>query len=499
MPALRLDPADREFFTLVSRAAFVNPFSDERNVLDARIAETDAEGPELIARLVAKLESKLAVLEARGDLSPELFAPDDWRKIEHAVLFEAFHRFVEPLDELIELQLAAGSESLPVPFASDLLRRVARRGTTGERGVRALSLIWQLRRAYYFITSGLIGISPSMRRLREALWNDVFTHDFARYERLLWDRLEDFSLILKGETGSGKGQAAAAIGRSGFVPFDERTSTFAASFTELFVPINLSQFPETLIESELFGHKKGAFTGAVDSHAGVFSRCSPNGAIFLDEIGEVSIPVQIKLLRVLQERVFTPVGSHEERRFEGRVIAATHRDVAELRAEKRFRDDFYYRLCSDVIEVPPLRQRLAEEPRELDVLLEQLVRRIAGDTDNDVVAQTKAAIEAGIPKGYGWPGNVRELEQCVRRTLLSGRCGPDVATRSTNGAGSFLDTFMNATREGTLEARELVARYCALLHERTGTYEEVARITGLDRRTVRKYVQQITSGEPVSD
>src|SRR5690606_26738023 len=204
------------------------------------------------------------------------------------------------------------------------------------------------------------------------------------------------------------GQAAAAIGRSGFVPFDEAKGAFAASFTELFVPINLSQFPETLIESELFGHKKGAFTGAVDSHAGVFSRCSPNGAIFLDEIGEVSIPVQIKLLRVLQDRVFTPVGSHEERRFEGRVIAATHRDLTRLREQKTFRDDFYYRLCSDVIEMPPLRERLAEEPRELDVLLEHLVRRIVGVPDAEVVALVKNAIHSGIPEGYRWPGNVRE-------------------------------------------------------------------------------------------
>lgn len=491
MALQRLEPGDREFFSLVSRAAYVNPFSAERDALDSRIAATEGSDPELLARLLERLESRLAALEADGELAPELFARDDWAAIEHGVLFETFHRYVDRLDALIEAQLAAGDAPVGVPFASELLRRLARRGVSEERAVRMLSLFWQMRRAYYFIANALVGISPSVRRLREALWNDVFTHDLARYERLLWDRLEDFSLILRGETGSGKGQAAAAIGRSGFVPFDPHRGAFVASFTELFVPINLSQFPESLIESELFGHKKGAFTGAVDSHAGVFSRCSPNGAIFLDEIGEVSIPVQIKLLRVLQDRVFTPVGSHEETRFEGRVIAATHRDLAQLRAEKRFRDDFYYRLCSDVIEVPPLRTRLAEEPRELDVLLAHVVKRIVGAPDEEVTARAKAAIQAGMPAGYGWPGNVRELEQCVRRVLLSGRCAPELATVT----GDATDRFLSAARAGTMEARELTARYCALLHGRCGTYEEVARITGLDRRTVRKYVEHVRAND----
>ena len=127
--------------------------------------------------------------------------------------------------------------------------------------------------------------------------------------------------MLLGETGTGKGTAAAAIGRSGYIPFDERQGRFAESFMRGFIALNLSQFPETLIESELFGHRKGAFTGAVEAHQGVLARCSPYGAIFLDEIGDVPVPVQIKLLQVLQERTFCPVGSHEA----GAVSRARHR------------------------------------------------------------------------------------------------------------------------------------------------------------------------------
>jgi sigma-54 specific flagellar transcriptional regulator A len=172
-------------------------------------------------------------------------------------------------------------------------------------------------------------------------------------------------------------------------------------FGDSFIAINLSQFPETLIESELFGHTKGSFTGAIDHHAGVFERCSAHGALFLDEIGEVSAPVQIKLLRVLQDRTFTPLGSHETRRFAGRVIVATNRPLAELRAEARFRDDFYYRLCSDVIQVPTLRQRIAESPQELEGLVRRLlVARIAGEPQADLVSLVLEAIERDLPRDY---------------------------------------------------------------------------------------------------
>src|SRR5262249_46053651 len=154
---------------------------------------------------------------------------------------------------------------------------------------------------------------------------------------------------------------------------------FAESFMRSFTALNLSQFPETLIESELFGHRKGAFTGAVGAHEGVLARCSPYGSIFLDEIGEVGAPVQIKLLQVLQERTFCPVGSHDAVRFRGRVIAATNRPLDALRGRGLFRDDFFYRLCSDMIHVPTLRQRLQEDPGELRTLLGYAVANLIGE------------------------------------------------------------------------------------------------------------------------
>ena len=170
----------------------------------------------------------------------------------------------------------------------------------------------------------------------------------------------------------------------------------------------------------MFGHRKGAFTGAVEAHEGVLARCSPHGAIFLDEIGEVSGPVQIKLLQVLQERTFCPVGSHEPVRFRGRVIAATNRPLEALRSGKLFRDDFFYRLCSDVIHVPPLRQRLEEDPDELRQLVEHLLIGMMGEAGRGLAAKIESAVRRDVNKDYLWPGNVRELEQAIRRILLTG-------------------------------------------------------------------------------
>ena len=359
------------------------------------------------------------------------------------------------------------------------------RGFSESRSLHYLALFFQLRSAYFFIVHSLVGESACMKGLRRKLWNNVFTYDVRLYDQHLWNRMEDFSTLLLGETGTGKGAAAAAIGRSGYIPFDRKRGSFVESFARNFIAINLSQFPESLIESELFGHRKGAFTGAIDHHKGVFERCSTHGALFLDEIGDISIPVQIKLLQVLQERRYTPVGSHTESRFSGRIIGATHRPLDVFRQEGRFRDDFYYRLSSDVITVPPLRQRIAEDPGELERLVRLLVNRALGAEHEPLVDRVMEALGHGLPPDYAWPGNVRELEQAVRRILLTEQYEGDVPTE-----GAASDHSLAAElAEGNLDAREVLSRYCALLYDRFGTFEEVARRTQLDRRTVKKYVQ----------
>jgi transcriptional regulator with GAF, ATPase, and Fis domain len=369
-------------------------------------------------------------------------------------------------------------------LAREVLSDLSVVGFNDEEARRYLAIFYQIRRAYYFIEGTLTGLSASMRTLRRQLWNSIFTSDLERYEKLLWNRMEDFSTLLLGETGTGKGAAAAAIGRSGFIPFDEQKGCFAESFTRNFLPLNLSQYPETLIESELFGHRKGAFTGAIGDYDGVFSRCSPHGSIFLDEIGDLSLPVQIKLLQVLQERTFYPVGSHDRQRFQGRVIAATNRPLEEMRRQGQFRDDFYYRLCSDIIVVPPLRQRLLEEPGELEVLVRAVLRRMLGPQGEELADFVVDSLLNSVGTAYHWPGNVRELEQAVRRILVTGSYLGEPETRSIPSDRSLLQAIDN----GEFDAQQLLAGYCDLLYRKYGTIEEVARRVKLDRRTVRKHL-----------
>ena len=471
-----------EFFKMVSEAAFSNPFSDKRIEIDRRIVGADdtVEWHTTLEPLLRKLGDNLHALDRAGGVVIDRDGGDEIRAIGVSVLFHVFHRYIDRFDRLIEDQIAAGDESIRAPFAFQCLEDLTRFKIKRDDACRYVGMFYQIRRAYFFISKGLVGDSPCMKRLRSQLWDNIFTHEISWYERCLWNRMEDFSTLLLGETGTGKGAAAAAIGRSGFIPFNPNAQRFEESFTRAFVSINLSQYPEALIESELFGHRKGAFTGAIEKHDGVFSRCSPHGAIFLDEIGDVSVPIQIKLLQVLQERTFSPVGSHDKVRFKGRVIAATNKPIDALRRDGKFRDDFYYRLCSDIITVPPLRQRIRETPRELDMLTEHLLERICG---KELRLPLLATLKSRVEKNYAWPGNVRELEQAIRRVMISGTYQGDTSKELDEHAA-----LSDAVEAGNLSAKELVEKYCRDLYATYGNYGEVARRTGLDWRTVKKNV-----------
>lgn len=484
-----LTPEEREFFTIVREAGLANPFSARRIDMDQKISAFFpgiSSRAKRIDRTVGEVNRRIRKLEKEGRADLALFPEPDRKLIEAAFLFEFFYKFRQQFDRLIENQIKAGDTSIRVGFAAEALALLRKRGFSHEDSQRFFSLGYQLRRAFFFIGRTLVGRSKVMRNLRRNLWENVFTHSLELYNRYLWNRLEDFSTLLLGETGTGKGTAAMAMGRSGFIPFNERRKCFVESFTRSFVSLNFSQFPETLVESELFGHKKGAFTGAVKDFKGIFDRCSPYGAILLDEIGEISTPVQIKLLQVLQERIFTPVGSHDPSRFQGRVIAATNRSIEEIRQKNVFRDDFYYRLCSDIITVPPLRRRIQEDPRELNDLLAHTVQRMVGQPSPELIEMTQNVIDKHLGPDYPWPGNVRELEQCVRSVLLRRSYAGD--TKST--APDLESLLTRGIRSGQLDAQNLVSGYCHLLYQRHGTFEEVARRTRLDRRTVKKYIQE---------
>ncbi len=211
----------------------------------------------------------------------------------------------------------------------------------------------------------------------------------------------DVSVLLTGESGTGKELAARALHYN------------SPRWDQPFVVENCGALPDELLESELFGYKKGAFTGAVEDRAGLFERAS-GGTVFLDEIGEVSPAFQVKLLRVLQEGEIRPLGSSQTRQVDVRIIAATNRDLEQEVREGRFREDLYYRLATVTIQLPSLRERKMDIPlianSILDSSMKQLGKRVQGFT-----SETLACMQA-----YHWPGNVRELQNEIRHMLVMG-------------------------------------------------------------------------------
>ena len=209
----------------------------------------------------------------------------------------------------------------------------------------------------------------------------------------------DATVLVLGETGTGKELIARAIhDRSG-----RRAQTF--------VKVNCAAIPSTLLESELFGHERGAFTDAVSQRIGRFE-VADGGTLFLDEVGELPLEVQPKLLQVLQEQEFERVGGTRTIKVDVRIVAATNRNLAQLVEEKRFRDDLYYRLNVFPIQVPPLRER----PEDIPALVRFFVQRLARPMNRRVEVIPSGALKA--LRRYTWPGNVRELANLVERAMI---------------------------------------------------------------------------------
>ncbi|MGR9101191.1 MAG: sigma 54-interacting transcriptional regulator [Gammaproteobacteria bacterium] len=485
---IAIDSDQRQFFRQLADIAFTNPFGlecvqKECELIGADGANTPPDDREAKIREMARFH--FLRLEEPGRFDIRHCAEKDREMMKIAWLFWTYRDFQDDFDRLIRSQTEQGDDPVELTFYRPLASRFEQAGFDPEEASRYIALFYQLRRGFDFIGGAISGDSPAVVDLRMRLWNNIFTFDPDWYLNYLCGNMEDFSTLLLGETGTGKSLVARAIGCSGFIPFDAGEKCFRESFTRSFLSINLSQFPSGLLESELFGHKKGAFTGAVENHAGVFSRCSAHGAVFIDEIGDIDIPTQVKLLNVIQDRVFSPVGSHERHRFEGRVIAATNKDIDRLLEQGQFRSDLYYRLCSDVIELPPLRQRLEENPGEMRKLVESLLGKMLSETDERLADRVEKRLRESVPPGYPWPGNVRELEQCIRRICLTGAYR---AGRRKTQPDESQNRLLGQIDEGALSAQKLLQAYCRRLYEIHGSYEAVSRIANLDRRTAKKYI-----------
>ena len=280
-------------------------------------------------------------------------------------------------------------------------------------------------------------------------------------------------VLIQGESGTGKELVAAAIHNE------------CPSSDKLFVPVNCGALPEGVLESELFGHVKGAFTGAIHDRKGRFELAN-GGTIFLDEIGDIPAAMQVKLLRVLQEGIFQRVGGEEDIKVNVRVISATNKNLAEEVAAGRFREDLYYRLCVVPVYLPPLRERRNDIP----LLAEHLLKKALTEVGRENVGLSPEAVD--VMMDYDWPGNVRELENALRYALVKCR---DNLILPEHFPSNILKTTMQ-TKLRPIKARkkrkhkldtETVWR---ILEETGGNKFEAAHRLGVSRSTLYRFLEE---------
>jgi DNA-binding NtrC family response regulator len=278
------------------------------------------------------------------------------------------------------------------------------------------------------------------------------------------------TVLITGETGTGKELVARAI--------HDRSAQRSMPL----IKVNCAAIPETLLESELFGHVRGAFTGAANTKKGRFA-LADGGTIFLDEIATMNQTLQAKLLRVLQEREFEPLGSERTEKIDVRVIAATNRDLRQMVAENRFQEDLFYRLNVIPIEIPPLRERREDIPP----LVEHFVRKHAQRTGRRIERLDEAVL-AGL-RQYDWPGNVRELENTIERAVVL-TTGPVITTSAisvTGPVGSQASALPSLRLRQNIEWVERTTIRKAL-DSAAGVKKEAAEMMGISQRALSYYL-----------
>ena len=456
-----------------------------------------------VVKVVGK--SKVLLVKLRRDvLGGEPLDPQDlqlYADLAYFVLFDELLGYWEYPRELQGERLTASTQRSTAEtwkrFSEqfDYWLKIPRFGHISDRDKCHLFAIFhQVYRAFFAIFNCVVGKSKPAAELRSRIWESIFTVNMSRYRDSLYQHLSQVTTLVTGPSGSGKELVSRAIGLSGYIPFDRASIEFRSDFANSYKAVNIAAFSSSLVESELFGHAKGAFTGAVSSRAGWLEICGKDGSILLDEIGELEMPTQVKLLRVLQNREFQRSGESKTRKFEGKLIAATNRDLKEEIAKHHFREDLYYRLCADVIETPSLHAQVKDNPDVFENLVGFIVQRMVPEVQEELTSEIVNWLELNLPADYTWPGNFRELEQCVRNLMIHGhyQFKTDHETKSTSGGelsqkgNPEINKLVQQISNLELTADELTSAYCKIAYKQTRSFEKAAKLLQLDRRTVRR-------------
>jgi DNA-binding NtrC family response regulator len=379
-----------------------------------------------------------------------------------------FVTMTKTADTAIEAMKKGAFDYLFKPLDLKHVRRVVGEALEVGRRMRAPAVVTETPDAD--VEGAILGSCPAMREVYKAIGRVAG---------------QDVTVLIAGETGTGKEMIARAIYQH------------SAHAKAPFMALNCAAIPENLLESELFGHEKGSFTGADRRRIGKFEQCK-NGTILLDEIGDMPLALQAKILRLLQEQSFERVGGNETVHTNVRLIAASHRDLKAMSENGLFRADLYYRLSVFTIHLPPLRER----GEDLAMLVQYYLRRFGRELGREVTSVDDDALAR--LRAYQWPGNIRELQSVVKQALLQSRGSvllatflPELSTipskdTATTGANTEFETFIRQrlqsdSRDLYSEAHNRLDRLLltCVLEYTGGSQHKAARLLGIARQTLR--------------